>query len=141
MPAKGVATERELEEQEFWDDLFYYIVRGKVVPVIGPELHTVASSDGREVRLYSAIANELLRYYGLQGREAANAGPNSGDEIILKPHRELHDAVSAVMRVRRKKADDLCPRINDALLDLLRIGAKIPQALYDLAKSPISIYL
>ncbi len=133
MPASGAATQREFESQEFWDDLLTFIEAGSVVPVVGPELHTVVT-NAQEVPLYRAIAERLLHKYGLRGCEARNTGQNTGNQVILGPHRELHDAVNALIEDGRRRVVDFHRPVYDALRDLVPDGAKIPTALSELAQ-------
>ena len=46
MPIGEAATKRRVDPEEFWDDLLAFIEEGRVVPVIGPELH-VTVIDGQ----------------------------------------------------------------------------------------------
>jgi hypothetical protein len=51
--------------EEFWDDLLAFIEEGRAIPVVGPELLTIAV-NGRETPLYRALAEQLLRTNGLE---------------------------------------------------------------------------
>ena len=89
--------------EEFWDDLLDFIEKRKVVPVVGRELITV-TVEGQEVPLYRAIAEKLLKKYGL----AANK------DVVLRPHQELNDAVVELSQ-RGKRVQELYRPINELL--------------------------
>jgi hypothetical protein len=84
------------DAEEFWEDLLALIEAKDVMPVVGAELLTIEDS-GKQVPLYRAVAERLLRKYGL----SATALP--GGEV-LREHHELNDAVcilaAAGVRIR-----------------------------------------
>jgi hypothetical protein len=75
--------------EEFWGDLLAFIEEGRVVPVVGPELHTIAVG-GHEQPLYRALAERLLNKYGF---EASDAEAPADGRVVLRKHLELNDAV------------------------------------------------
>src|SRR5262245_7763816 len=85
------ATNRTMEPEEFWEDLLAFIEEGRVVPVVGPELHTIVI-NGQTLPLYCVLAERLLQKYGLQGYHATPA-PQTDNEVRLRKHLELNDAV------------------------------------------------
>jgi TIR domain/SIR2-like domain len=131
MPATDVGAQQTINSEEFWDDLLAYIEDGRVVPVVGPEIHTVAV-DGRALPLYRAIAEQLLKKYGLEAYDANDLVPPSSNGVALRKHLELNDAVSALSNRGRRVADLYRP-INDELRRLLGAQPAIPQPLLDLA--------
>jgi hypothetical protein len=127
MPTSDAATQRMIDLEEFWDDLLAFIEEGRVVPVVGPELSTIVT-DARNMPLYRTLAERLLQKYGLQGCEAGSASPLADNEVILRKHLELNDAVSALSHRGRRVADLYRP-INDLLHSLLGAAPAIPEAL------------
>lgn len=57
----------------FWDQLLQFIEEGRVVPIVGQDLLTV-DIDGRQVLLYSYIAEKLARYLGVPAEDLPAAG-------------------------------------------------------------------
>lgn len=119
---------------DFWDDLLAFIEVRSVIPVLGQELLTIVE-QGREVRLYRALAERLLEKYGLTAVSGAVEGQETYDEVVLRPHLELNDAVSA-LALRGRRTQDLYRPINVLLRDLLGSHAMIPTALRRLAGIP-----
>jgi SIR2-like domain len=115
-------TRRESDSEEFWDDLLAYMDDKCVVPVVGPELLTVVI-DGREVPLYRAVA----------GRDASNVDSDIDNQVGLRPHSELYDAVSALVE-NEYRLKSLYRPINSELRELLDGEPKIPSALCKLAQ-------
>src|SRR5438132_10993853 len=109
-------TRRESDSEEFWDDLLAYMDDKCVVLVVGPELLTVGI-DGREVPLYRAVAERLLGIYGLQGRDASNVDSDIDNQVALRPHSELYDAVSALVE-NEYRLKSLYRPINSELREL-----------------------
>src|SRR5262249_41069572 len=103
-----------------------------VVPVVGAEFHTIAS-DGQERPLYAALAERLLQKYGLRHRDPSNRSPPADNEVVLRTHLELNDAVCELLR-RGRRANDLYRPINDLLRELLGTEPTIPPALRALAR-------
>lgn len=107
------------EVEEFWEELLAQIETGQVIPVVGPELLTVAGDRG-EIPLYRVLAERLLAKYGLTTDAAVPSGgpdPN-GLTIALRPHHELNDAVCALAQ-RGRRVQDLYRPIHDLLKTLL----------------------
>jgi hypothetical protein len=122
------------EVNEFWDDLLAFMEEGRVIPVVGAELLNV-DDEGREIGLYQAVAQRLLGRYGLVGvDEGAPAGGEDDKAIVLRKHRELNDAVSALAGPGRRRAQDLYRPINDTLRALLTRQTHVPPALVKLAQ-------
>jgi hypothetical protein len=132
MPNSEPATQTIMNSEEFWDDLLAYVEDGRVVPVVGPELHTIVIG-GREIPLYRALAEQLLKKYGLEACDADGAIPPSDDKAPLRKDLELNDAVSGISQRGRRVADLYRP-INDELRKLLAAQPEIPQPLCDLAR-------
>ena len=126
------ATNWTMEPEEFWEDLLAYIEEGRVVPVVGPELHTIVI-NGQELPLYCVLAERLLQKYGLQGYHASSPAPHADNEVGLRKHLELNDAVCELLR-RGRRAADLYRPINDLLRGLLGAEPMIPSTLCDLAR-------
>jgi hypothetical protein len=132
MPLAGnSATVRTIDLEEFWDDLLAFIEDGRVVPVIGPELHSVIINDC-ESPLYLVLAERLLQKYGLQGYQAGSSPPDVANKVSLRKHLELNDAVSALSQQGRRIADLYRP-INDLLHKLLGAKPAIPRGLRELS--------
>lgn len=131
MAENRVSPEDSVAIEEFWDDLLAFIEDGRVIPIVGTELHTVMVGE-REVPLYRALAERLLAKYEL--RAAYTNAPESTEEsaVMLRPHLELNDAVIALSRRGRRIADLYRP-INDLLRDLLGPQPAVPAALSELA--------
>ena len=113
MTAKPVPFEVE----EFWDDLLAFIEERRVIPVVGGELLTI-NLEGRTLPLYGAVAERLLRRYG-----------------VAAPPRDpcaLNDAVSALV-ARGKRVRDLYRPVHDILQQLLTESSEAPQPLRQLA--------
>ncbi len=127
MPSSAAAMKRTMDSEEFWEDLLAFIEDGRVVPVVGPELHTVVI-DGHELPLYRVLAERLLQKYGLRGCDAGSSAPHADDEVALRKHLELNDAVSELSRRGRRVADLYRP-INDLLRGLLGAEPAIPDPL------------
>ncbi len=117
--------------EEFWDDLLAFIEDGRVIPVVGAELYNIVI-EGREVPLYRALAERLLAKHGLQAVEPGAIALGSDLEVVLHPHVELNDAVSALVHGGRRLADLYRP-INDSLRELIGPQLVIPAALRELA--------
>jgi TIR domain/SIR2-like domain len=132
MPTGEFALKRAMEPEEFWEDLLAFIEEGRVVPVVGAELHTVVLED-RELPLYGVLAERLLQKYGLRRRDASASAPPAENEVELRKHFELNDAVSELAR-RGRRVIDLYRPINDLLRGLLGQEPRIPAALNDLAQ-------
>jgi TIR domain-containing protein/SIR2-like protein len=126
------ATNRTMEPEEFWEDLLAFIEDGRVVPIVGPELHTIVI-NGQELPLYCVLAERLLQKYGLQGYHASSPAPQADNQVGLRKHLELNDAVCELLR-RGRRAVDLYRPINDLLRGLLGAEPTIPSALCDLAR-------
>lgn len=109
----------EMDLNEFWDDLLAYVDERSVIPVLGSELLTV-EEEGIEVPLYRAVAERILRNYGLVG-------------VTLRPHMELNDAVCALVVQKGKKIQDLYRPISDLLNTVIGQGPSIPHELLQLA--------
>ena len=116
---------------DFWDDLLAHIEERRVIPVLGQELLKI-TEQGREVRLYRALAERLLEKYGLKAASGAVEGEVGETEVVLRPYLELNDAVSALAR-RGKRIQDLYRPINDLLRNLLGLQPTIPVGLRLLA--------
>jgi hypothetical protein len=82
---------------EFWDDLIAFIEDGSVIPVVGPELLSIAGADGQRVPMYRAVSEHLLEKSGLTPAEITAAG--------LRPQRELYDAVAHLAKRGRRIQD------------------------------------
>lgn len=110
--------------ERFWEDLLLFIEEGKVVPVIGSELVTVAEGDGR-VPLERWLAARLAARLALPADAASGASP-------------LDAVVSAHLR-RGEERDDLYAR----LLQLLREAPVEPApALAALARiAPLRLFV
>ncbi len=133
MPTSGAGAQRTINSEEFWDDLLAFIEDGRVVPVVGPELHTVFIG-GRELPLYRVLAEELLKKYGLEGCDANGPVPLADHKVALRKYLELNDAVSALSQRGRRVADLYRP-INDELRRLLGVQPTILQPLCDLGRT------
>ncbi|CAD5373817.1 TIR protein [Rubrivivax sp. A210] len=108
----AVASER------FWEDLLLFIEDGKVIPVVGPELVTVADGE-QQIPLYRWLARRL-------------ADRIEVPEAALPPDYQLNDVVSHYLRDGGER-EGLYSRI----LKLLRDGKPQPsQPLRDLASIP-----
>ena len=107
-----------IDAEEFWDDLLAYIEGGRVIPVAGAELLTVEES-GQTMPLYRAVAERLLRRYGLPTDQ-------------LPKNCELNAAVCRIAAAG-KRVRDLYRPVNDILQQLLPPGIETPPALRQLA--------
>jgi|SRR5215468_672609 len=132
MPTSRAAAQLTINPEEFWDDLLAFIEDGRVVPVVGPELHTVFIG-GRELPLYRVLAEQLLKKYGLEGCDADGPVAAASHKVALRKYLELNDAVSALSQRGRRVADLYRP-INDELRRLLGVEPTIPQPLCDLGR-------
>jgi hypothetical protein len=119
--------------EEFWDDLLAYIEDGRVIPVIGRELLSV-QVGGEMVPLYRELAQRLLRRYGISATlsdedSTLAAAPPA---ITLRDHRELSDAVYALIQ-RGRKPQDLYRPVSDLLKAIIAEQSAMNPALLDLA--------
>jgi hypothetical protein len=130
MPTGEADMKSTMDLEEFWEDLLAFIEDGRVVPVVGPQLHTVII-DGHELPLHRVLAERLLQKYGLRACDASSLAPRADDEVRLRKHLELNDAVSELSR-RGRRVTDLYRPINDLLRGLLGAEPAIPRALSDL---------
>src|SRR6476619_5450771 len=83
--------------EEFWDDLLAFMEEGRVVPVVGPELLTIAV-NGRETSLYRALAEQLLRANGLEPSDPNSSAEPADNQVPLREDLELNDAVIGLSR-------------------------------------------
>lgn len=95
-------------DEDFWDGLLMHIEDRKVIPVLGRELINV-TIDGQEIPLYQAVAERLLKRHGFI----------SGQDVILRSHQELNDAVSYVLKEKPKEGISLYFQIKKLLDDLI----------------------
>jgi hypothetical protein len=124
---------------EFWEELLAHIESRRVIPVVGPELLTIETTDGVRA-LYAVLAERLLSKYGVPFRAVATGSDtNSSDDrnqpnvVTLRPSHELNDAVCALTAGGRR-VQDLYRPINDLLRELLKTPSQAAlQPLKDLA--------
>jgi hypothetical protein len=102
-----------IEVEEFWDDLLAFIEERLVIPVVGAELLTIDDS-GQPVPLYRVAAERLLRKYRPAG--AAN-------DVVLREHFELNDAVCALVAAGRR-VNDLYRPIHEDAAARLSLGSQ-----------------
>jgi hypothetical protein len=133
LPAHSMA-QMTARPEEFWEDLLAFIEEGRVIPVVGPELLTIAVG-GREKPLYRALAEQLLRTNGLEPVDPNSSAERADNQVPLREDLELNDAVIGLLR-RGLRVVDLYRPINDELRRLLGSQPAIPQALTDLASIP-----
>ncbi|HUL11608.1 MAG TPA: toll/interleukin-1 receptor domain-containing protein [Methylococcaceae bacterium] len=101
----------------FWDDLLEYIEDGKVIPIVGPELVTVAAGDG-EIPLYSHIANKLAERLRVPVSD------------LTSGYYSLNDVVCRFLDNRGRK-EEIYPRIRALLKEA---AFPPPPRLLDLAR-------
>ena len=125
-----------MDRQEFFETLLDHIEERRMIPVIGPDLLTV-EQGGHRVPLYRAVASRFLQFYD---RAAADGEPASDPRaVVLRPGRELNDAVCAVLDDRRDPYSVL-PRALNAVLKEAGDGVLAP--LQDLASiGAFSLYV
>lgn len=105
----------EFEVEEFWEDLLAFVEEGRVIPVVGTELLTI-EDNGRSVPLYHAVAERLLKKYGVAGTG----------------HQSLNEAVCALAASGRR-VQDLYRPVNDILRGLTTEPGNDLPALRELA--------
>ena len=112
-------------DSTFWEDLLEYIDSGRVIPIVGPELVTVPR--GQETpKLQRVLAERLVERLRLT-------------ESQLPPGFLLGDVVSSYVQDRRRRKEDLYPRVSQAMKDL---APTPPQALVDLAAiRPFNLFI
>ena len=115
--ARVTVPRPDLQIDEFWEDLLAFIDERQVIPVVGPELLEVGE-EGHRVPLYRAVAERLVRRYGLQPASDTEASDINADVVLLRPQHDLNDAVCALAR-RGRRVQDLYRPINDALRAVL----------------------
>jgi len=122
-----------LDAEEFWDDLLAFVEQRQVIPIVGSEVLQV-EQEGKLLPLYLVVASRLLQRYGLTGvRAEENPGPVAQGSVLLRPHRELNDAVCALARAGRR-LQDLYRPVHDTLRSVLGEQTDpIPPALTQLA--------
>ena len=92
-------------DDDLWDDLLGHLKQGVLLPVVGPELSTVAAPDGRRVTVTRLIGERLADRYKLA--------------IDWPAHASLDPAIRAYIAAHgREKADRLYRLVNDALAEL-----------------------
>jgi hypothetical protein len=106
------------ETEDFWDDLLAFVEQGRVIPVIGPELLTIAGDAG-PAPLYRVVADRLLARYGVRGLAQEDYG--------------LYEAVAAIA-ASGKRVRDLYRPVHDILQKVLAEHNGIPDALAKLAQ-------
>ena len=102
----------------FWDDLLEYVEEGKVIPIIGPELVTVAT-DGGEMTFNRYVAEQLAGRLRVKPRDLPeNFGIN---DVVVRfiENRGKREEIYPRIRSLLKEANFPPP---PALLDLARIG-------------------
>lgn len=108
-------------KEHHWDLLLDYIGQGRVVPVLGPEL-LVATKDGASVPFYSAVAERLARYFGMEGDGGA---PMTLNEVLIRFRRENNgpDQVARVglNKILKEMEGEPQPLLRK-LVDLNRFG-------------------
>lgn len=113
--------------EEFWDDLLAFIADRRVIPVIGPEVLLVVDS-GKNISLYQALAERLVRKYGIsvsisdEAESCLSENSNSDAVAHLRPRHVLNDAVCALaisLAKKRRSIQDLYRHLNDLLRDLV----------------------
>jgi hypothetical protein len=109
-----------VDVEDFWGDLLAFIEDGRVIPVIGEELAAIEIA-GEQVPLYRAVAERLLKRYGM----------TAGSGITLRANHELNDAVVALSGPGGKRIRDLYRPVHDILVQLL---ATVPEPLEPLRK-------
>lgn len=124
-----------LDIEEFWDDLLAFMDDRRVIPVVGAALLSV-TDQGREVPLYRSVAERLLEKYGLKAASADADAPAGDNEVLLRPHLEINDAVCALTARKDKRLQDLYRPINDQLRAILGPQPVLPEALRALAGIP-----
>src|SRR5438045_2493392 len=114
---------------EFWEELLAHIESRRVIPVVGPELLTVNTSDGIRP-LYAVVAERLLAKYGVASRDGAACSNaeyiddhDRTNVVTLRPFHELNDAVCALTRVGRR-VQDLYRPINDLIKEQLQAASQ-----------------
>jgi hypothetical protein len=112
------------EAEEFWEDLLALIEAKDVMPIVGAELLTIEDS-GKQVPLYRAVAERLLRKYGL----SAAALPNGE---VLREHHELNDAV-CILAAAGGRIRELYRPVKGILQNLLAEQKEILTPLHELA--------
>jgi hypothetical protein len=88
------------EQDEYFEALLPHIEERRVIPVVGPDLLTV-SHGGGSIPLYRAVAAKVLELYA-GAKPARGEPPFDPGGVVLRPHHELNDAVSAVLHLRRR---------------------------------------
>ena len=105
------------DDNEFFETLLAHIEERRIIPIVGPDLLTLPHR-GRVVPLYHAVAAQVLEYYGRTGVSPGEA-PAGSQTVVLRPGRELNDAVASVLDDRRRDPYSLVPR---ALASVLKDG-------------------
>ena len=120
VPANAVEAGALMPEDDyFWDDLLDFVGDGKVVPVVGSEMFTT-EVGGREVYLSRLVAERVAERVRIPIGE-------------LPEGFSLNDVVSRYVHDRRKRKEDLYPRV----AQVMKEAALAPsQALRDLASIP-----
>jgi len=103
--------------EDFWDDILGHLKQRVLVPVVGPELVTVAAGE-RRATLSRAIGERIAARYQL--------------EVDWTPQSGLDEAIGAYLAARgRGEANRLYRVVNDVLLDL---NPEPPESLRRLAQ-------
>ena len=111
-----ISTVPFLDDRQ-WRSLLRDIHAGQVIPVIGPELVTITSDDGRQILLYQHLAAELALRLGISIPDGEPPDLNTVTcSWILSgnSHKDVYDEV-------RDMVDKLDVQPSSALLDLTSI--------------------
>ena len=101
----------------FWDDLLEYIDEGRVIPIIGAELLTVADGAGGELPLQRVLAQKLGE------RLRVPADDCTGDDA-------LHQVVCRYLQ-RGGRREEIYPRLRNLMKEL---APAVPEPLRQLAR-------
>ncbi|MCG8345114.1 MAG: TIR domain-containing protein [Chlorobiales bacterium] len=116
-PTPSPDDQRHLDERQ-WRNLLRDIHAGQVLPVIGPELVTVTSSEGEQISLHSYLAVELAHRLGvtLQKDELPTLNAITCSWVLSgQPCKAIYDEI-------RDLVDNLDVQPPKALLDLTSIS-------------------
>ena len=101
----------------FWDDLLEYIEEGRVIPVVGAELLTVADGAGGEIPLQRVLAQKLAERLRVPAEDC------TGDDA-------LHQVVCRYLQ-RGGRREEVYPRLRNLMKEL---APAVPESLRQLAR-------
>jgi hypothetical protein len=107
-----------LADEDFWDDLLAHVKQGVLLPVIGPQVSTVAR-DGRTLTVSRLIGERLADRYKLSVEWPEDGGLDPAIRAYIAAHGR--DKAERLYRVVNDALSELAPDPSEPLRQLARI--------------------